>query len=421
VNTSNPIDVSSGNNSGATSNTSVAASALTTTGQREVVLGVFGTAARTTFTAPAGMTEAVDVANGTSTTPGPTLEMTAMTLANPGSTGTRTATAGASGRWGAQLIAINPTSVGAYGTSYPADLAMWIPIGFTGTDSGTPTQAWNEAYSNGTGTVYSTTHIGSAIGCFDHPGGTGTNLTTPVVMAAQYLQQYGRPGAKWGILLETDGQPSYSNTGDPGNYTCQSAVTAATNAKAIRNGAGVNIELFTVGFGLDGSNDVDCPDGSGTYSNVNVTRALADMASTNLSPSPNGTSSGCVAAENTDGDDFFCQPRSADLTSIFQTVATTLSGQRTHLVALDPQPSIYSISPTSGSHAGGTTVFLTGKYFTGATSVTFGGVSASFTVVSDTSIQVTAPAGSTGSTVHIVVTNGGGSSPPTNADKFTYT
>jgi hypothetical protein len=240
-------------------------------------------------------------------------------------------------------------------------------------------------------------------------------------MAAQYLQAYGRPNVTWGILLETDGQPSYSSTGDPGNYTCQSAVTEATAAKAITNAAGAHIQLFTVGFGLDGANDVDCPDGSGTYSGKNATKALADMATDDLAPQPNGIASGCVPAENTDFDHFFCEPKTSDLTSVFQTVATTLSGARTHLVQLNPPPSIYSIGPTSGTHTGGTTVMITGKYFTGSTSVTFGGASAAFTVLSDTSIRVTSPAGTTGNTIHVVVTNGGGSSPPVSGDRFTYT
>jgi hypothetical protein len=145
------------------------------------------------------------------------------------------------------------------------------------------------------------------------------------------------------------------------------------------------------------------------------------MATDDLSPQADGTNSACIAAENTDFDHFFCEPKTSDLTSVFETVATTLSGMRTHLVQLNQPPSIYSISPTSGTQNGGTTVTITGKFFTGTTSVKFGGVSGSFTVNSDTSITVTSPAGTTGNTIHIVVTNAGGSSPPVNGDKFTYT
>jgi hypothetical protein len=54
-------------------------------------------------------------------------------------------------------------------------------------------------------------------------------------------------------------------------------------------------------------------------------------------------------------------------------------------------PSITSFSPTSGSV--GTTVTITGKGFAGATTVTFKGVPAFFTVVSDTQITATVPSG----------------------------
>ncbi|WP_164928565.1 FG-GAP-like repeat-containing protein [Gloeobacter violaceus] len=54
-------------------------------------------------------------------------------------------------------------------------------------------------------------------------------------------------------------------------------------------------------------------------------------------------------------------------------------------------PSIESIAPRSGSV--GTEVTITGTGFTGATAVTFGGVSAEFTVVSGTQITAIVPAG----------------------------
>ena len=64
-----------------------------------------------------------------------------------------------------------------------------------------------------------------------------------------------------------------------------------------------------------------------------------------------------------------------------------------------PAPVITSISPAAGDPAGGTTVTLTGMYFLGATSVSFGSAAASFTVLSDTQISaVTAAFGGGGLT-----------------------
>ncbi len=58
-------------------------------------------------------------------------------------------------------------------------------------------------------------------------------------------------------------------------------------------------------------------------------------------------------------------------------------------------PTITELFPSTGPTAGGTAVSITGSGFTGATSVTFGGVAASnVTVVSNTQLTVTAPPGS---------------------------
>ncbi|MBZ5544247.1 MAG: IPT/TIG domain-containing protein [Acidobacteriia bacterium] len=56
-------------------------------------------------------------------------------------------------------------------------------------------------------------------------------------------------------------------------------------------------------------------------------------------------------------------------------------------------PSISSFSPTSGFE--GSSVTISGAGFTGATSVTFNGLAASFTVASDTQIKTTVPSGAT--------------------------
>jgi hypothetical protein len=81
-------------------------------------------------------------------------------------------------------------------------------------------------------------------------------------------------------------------------------------------------------------------------------------------------------------------------------------------------PSVTSVSPGAGSSAGGDLVTITGIGFTGATDVTFGPVSASFSVDMDTQITATSPAG-TGS-VDIVVTTPSGVSAINAGDQFLY-
>lgn len=87
-------------------------------------------------------------------------------------------------------------------------------------------------------------------------------------------------------------------------------------------------------------------------------------------------------------------------------------------------PTITSISPTSGSTAGGTVVTITGANLGGATAVDFGStpatdVTASSTA-STTSLSATAPAQSAGA-VDVTVTTPGGTSATSSADQFTYT
>jgi len=83
-------------------------------------------------------------------------------------------------------------------------------------------------------------------------------------------------------------------------------------------------------------------------------------------------------------------------------------------------PTVSLVSPNSGSQSGGTAATITGTNFTGATGVNFGGTAAaSFTVISDTSIAATSPAGTPGA-VDITVVGMGGTSATHTADKFTY-
>jgi uncharacterized delta-60 repeat protein len=83
------------------------------------------------------------------------------------------------------------------------------------------------------------------------------------------------------------------------------------------------------------------------------------------------------------------------------------SGQIEQVVSFSgiqaPGCSVTQITPTLGSSLGGTTVTITGTNFTGATSVTFGGIPASFTVDSTTQITTTTPA-HVAETVDVVIT-----------------
>jgi len=103
-------------------------------------------------------------------------------------------------------------------------------------------------------------------------------------------------------------------------------------------------------------------------------------------------------------------------------VVTTAGGSATQVngfTFISP-PVVSSVSPTEGPVAGNTSVTISGTDFTGASQVTFGGTSASFSAISATQITATAPPHSVG-TVDIRVTTPGGTSATGAGDQYTYT
>lgn len=212
---------------------------------------------------------------------------------------------------------VNSPAKGMGANSSQYATGNWVPVGLSGIGAPEP-----DAYVNA-GVLNTSSLLVKAITCFNSSS-TGTNLSTSMKKAKEYLLSgVGRPGVKKGIIFETDGSPNYG-TGSIADYTCQASATAAAEAKA------AGIEVFTIGFGVTSSDK--CPDGTGSYppsaayNGKSVTKLLADNATTS-------TDDGCVPAENTDGDHFFCAPKTTDLSSIFQTVAAALS-TGSHLVTL---------------------------------------------------------------------------------------
>ena len=105
-------------------------------------------------------------------------------------------------------------------------------------------------------------------------------------------------------------------------------------------------------------------------------------------------------------------------------IVVTTAGGMSAVVPADQftyvSPTVTEVSPATGPAAGGNKVTITGTELGGATSVTFGGVSASIVSVNakGTKVVVTAPGGS--GTVDVIVTTPAGSSAPVTADQYTY-
>jgi hypothetical protein len=82
-------------------------------------------------------------------------------------------------------------------------------------------------------------------------------------------------------------------------------------------------------------------------------------------------------------------------------------------------PYIYTVTPDNGPQAGGTLVTLMGLNFTSVTTVTFGGVLASFSLVNSTQIVATTPAYAVSGIVDVSVGSPFGTA--TKHGGFTYT
>ncbi|MFV2063683.1 MAG: TadE/TadG family type IV pilus assembly protein [Chloroflexota bacterium] len=209
------------------------------------------------------------------------------------------------------LSTLGPSRIGAscttkadsvIGTATTADLRRWVPIGLTGTGA-----TFGSDYTS------NTSQMAKAIACFANSS-VRTDIADPVRMATFELETSGRKGVTKAILLLSDGKPNRSTTGTR-NY-CEEAYQAATAAKA------KGIEVFTVGFGLDGNNDERCIDRSGPWVGKYATELLSAMAT-------DSDRSGCPGTENDDGDHYFCLPKtsgaSTDLSKIFKKAVASLT------------------------------------------------------------------------------------------------
>src|SRR5205085_462129 len=169
-------------------------------------------------------------------------------------------------------------------------------------------------YQNADGSVNNNSQIVKTVKCLEF--GNLTDLGDPVAAATTYLNKYGRAGARKGIILMTDGAANFP-TGTP----CNSANVAANGAKAS------GIQVLTIGF-LSNNPGKCTSDPSGPFAGSTVTRLLASMASPIKGVAAVDNSSGCTNnIENTDGDNFFCQPKGGDIKKVFLAAVAQLANR----------------------------------------------------------------------------------------------
>ena len=165
----------------------------------------------------------------------------------------------------------------------------------------------------------------------------------------------------------------------------QPVVSSFTPTSGVQNGG---TAVTITGTGLNGATSVDFGGTPGTIT--------ADTATSLTVTTPAGTGSVSLVVTTPGG-------------------TATASSQYTY-VAPPPLPVVSSISPTSGSTAGGTTVTITGSNLANASAVNFGSSAATITADSAGSITVTSPSGVGSVTVSVTTPGGTGQA----SGQFTY-
>jgi len=188
-------------------------------------------------------------------------------------------------------------------------------------------------YQNEDGTLNASSQLVTTIECLDNSSiYDGTNLGSPLSDT-----EFGRSDAlnellnsdrdvKKGIILLTDGAAndpgwcwppwSWDCWFTPDSSPCEYANDMANVVK------GEDIELFTIGYGIEGEH---CGDDWGDYRTARATGLLADMATDSLDDKGHCVNEATKDEENADGDHFFCQPKGEELESVFRAAAAALS------------------------------------------------------------------------------------------------
>ena len=200
-----------------------------------------------------------------------------------------------------------------------------------------------------------------------------------------------------------------------------SAAAAGTNTVTVQFSpaaafADVRVVEFT---GADSSNPIDVAggaSGNGTNSSVAITTTVPNdviVGANIVSTLTSGPGSGFTQLLMTspDGDIVEDAPASATGTYTASAPLSTagnwiMQAVAFHTPATNP-PTVTSVSPVSGSTAGGTAVTITGTNFAAGATVTFGGTPATnVVVVSATQITATTPAHAAGAVTMTVTVNG---------------
>jgi Divergent InlB B-repeat domain len=307
------------------------------------------------------------------------------------------------------------------------------PVGTSVTISGTNFTGATAVAFNGTSASFSVTSAtaiqatapaGATSGPISvtTPGGTATSSGAFTVVNAPVISGF----------TPTSGRAGTSVTINGSGFTGATAVSFNGTSATFTVSSDTVIQTAVPAGATSGTLSVTTPGGTGTSANAFTVLSPPTIASLAPASGPvgtavtiNGTSfTGATAvAFNGVSASFTVSSDTAIQTAVpvgatTGPVSVTTTGgtaQSSGAFTVVPPPAIASFAPASGPV--GTSVTISGSALTGATSVTFNGLGATFTVQSDAAIQAVVPAGAT--TGPVRVTTAAGSA--TSTSNFTVT
>src|SRR6267142_1475477 len=307
------------------------------------------------------------------------------------------------------------------------------PVGTSVTISGTNFTGASAVAFNGTSATFSVTSAtaiqatvpaGATSGPISvtTPGGTATSSGSFTVVNGPVISGFTPSSGRVGTSVTISGSGFTGATAVAFNGTSASFTVSSDTAIQTTVPAGATsgpISVTTPGGTATSSGSFTVVNGPG----ISGFTPASGPAGTSVTISGSGFTGATAVAFNGTSATFTVSSDTAIQTSVpagatTGPVSVTTSGgtaQSSGSFTVVPPPTIASLSPASGPV--GTSVTINGSALTGATSVRFNGLGATFTVQSDAAIQAVVPAGA--ATGPVTVTTAAGSA--TSAINFTVT
>ena len=329
------------------SSTAANSGSATTTSANELIFGA-NMVAKTTKSAGSGFTSRIITS--------PDSDLAEDKVVTTAGSYSATATLGSSGAWVMQMVTFSAVSG-------PVPTVTSVSPNSGTTAGGTAVTITGTNFATGATVTFGSTAATNVVVV----SGTQITATTPVGSAGAATVTVSNPGGQSGSLASAF---TYVAAPTVSSVSPNSGSTAGGTAVTI---TGTN---FVTGATV-------------TFGSVAATNVVVVNSTTITATTPAG---------------------SAGATTVTVTNPSGLSGSSGSAFTYLAPPTVSSVSPNSGSTAGGTAVTITGTNFAAGAAVTFGGAAATnVVVVSSTTITATTPAGSGTVTVTVTVSGQSGS------------